>query len=497
MNENQNNMMEKGYISVPLYEKSFGTEVSTDVTLPDYQNEIRRILHVEQTVLPPSKYVSSEGVEFSGVIDYRMLYIGADGELCGASMSGEYSFSIPLEKNTDIDISGGVSVLCGICAESVSTRVSAPRRLNVRSRIRPNVRVYGKMKIGGDELLGDIQNGVYRQERNVTCAVCEEATSDIVSVEQTLPAIDEEARIVAADAKVHIIGCEEIPAGLVCRGKLITSLIISSSDGQISTREAASPFECEVDMSLQGASICAHGNVTELNVSVTDTGVECKAGIIVTARAISEHSAEYVSDMYSDTYECTCETAKQSTRGALICANSNISIGDRVELSAQNIPESAQIMASFGSASMDRCVRNDDGKYVFSGNARVSVLWGDGTEISCSDIDIPVRYEVQGTDAEPICFDAACQLIDVRARIDASELCIDAELIMSAYCMSESSFEYVRGTTLGDKLAVRSNELVICYPDSADTLWSVAKRYAVSPARIIGDVESERYVMIE
>ena len=33
-----------GCLALPIYERAFGAEVTGDFTLPDYQNEIRRIL---------------------------------------------------------------------------------------------------------------------------------------------------------------------------------------------------------------------------------------------------------------------------------------------------------------------------------------------------------------------------------------------------------------------------------------------------------------------
>lgn len=498
MKEEYANIIKDGYITVPIYEKSFGTEISTDITLPDYQNEIRRILHVEQTVLPPSKYVSPDGVEFNGTIDYRMLYIGDGGELCGASMSGEYSFSIPIEKSSYLSLDNGVSVLCGICAESVSTRVSAPRRLSVKSRIRPNVRIYGQMKIDGAQLLGDLSGGVYKQTESALCSVCEEASSDVISIEQSLSAIDEDARIVAADAKVHVTSCEVGTSGVTCRGKLITKLLISSADGEISTKESSAPFECDVDMeNIQGARVRAHGNAVELTVSVTDTGVLSQAGVIVTATSYVDKTTAYVSDMYSDTYECKCEMAEQSIRRVAACVNSNISIGERFELTAKNIPENARVIDAFGNAVIDRCTRSDDGKYVFLGNAHVCVLWNDGGEMGSSEVDMPVRYEMQGASEDPTCFDATSKLVDIRARIDGNELCVDAELIISADCMCENTLSYVRGAGIGERIDHSSNELVVCYPDPSDTLWSIAKRYAVSPVKIIGDVDNDKYVLIE
>ena len=69
-----------------LCDRTVGCEVSGDFTLPDGQPEIRRLLAVNERVLPPAKYVSSSGVECNGTVDYSVLYVGTDGGLlvsCG------------------------------------------------------------------------------------------------------------------------------------------------------------------------------------------------------------------------------------------------------------------------------------------------------------------------------------------------------------------------------------------------------------------------------
>ena len=55
MEENGMEMHPK--LTLTLCDKTLRSEVSEDYTLPDYQPEIRRILHVIPTVLPPAKYV--------------------------------------------------------------------------------------------------------------------------------------------------------------------------------------------------------------------------------------------------------------------------------------------------------------------------------------------------------------------------------------------------------------------------------------------------------
>ena len=58
---------------IPVCDRAVTSEISGDFTLPDYQPEIKRLLRISASVLPPSKYISERGAEFAGNIDYYVL----------------------------------------------------------------------------------------------------------------------------------------------------------------------------------------------------------------------------------------------------------------------------------------------------------------------------------------------------------------------------------------------------------------------------------------
>ena len=68
-------------MQIPLCEKTVLTEVSGDFSLPDYQPEIKRLLRIRPCVLPAAPYAGAGNAEFSGTLDYYVLYMGNDGGL--------------------------------------------------------------------------------------------------------------------------------------------------------------------------------------------------------------------------------------------------------------------------------------------------------------------------------------------------------------------------------------------------------------------------------
>ena len=130
---------------MPLCDRTISTEMSNDYTLPDYLPEIRRILRVSPTILPPSRYIEGKEIELNGTADYHMLYIASDGGLYSAPLSAEYAFRAPLDITADFDLNEGITVLTDIFEESITSRVTAPRKLSVKCRLSARVRAFGMM----------------------------------------------------------------------------------------------------------------------------------------------------------------------------------------------------------------------------------------------------------------------------------------------------------------------------------------------------------------
>ena len=130
-------------IQVPILNKTVMTDLSADLTLPDYQPPIKRLLRVRATASPAERYMSAGNAEFSGAVDYSILYAGEDGAIYCANHTEEYRFQTPMEVAPDIEL--GEGLLCDVftCAENASGRVTAPRKLALKCRLRSAIHIWG------------------------------------------------------------------------------------------------------------------------------------------------------------------------------------------------------------------------------------------------------------------------------------------------------------------------------------------------------------------
>ena len=483
------------YLTSALYERELTTEVTGDFVLPDYQCEIRRILHVDAKALPPVKYVNTSEVEFSGTVDFRVTYVGGDGELYCIPLSESYGFTAPIEADGVFD---DISVLCSIRTDGVNTRVSAPRKLGIRCRLRPCVRVMGGKSIA-TEIIGEQDEGsIFRRMERATRLNCQSSLSEIVPLSCVMPPLADDVRIVSADADATVSSASYTQSGVRCQGKVCIKLLCVSDDGQFSTRLKEIPFESENEISLKDADVRAVATVCDVTVNVGDDGIECSMGVVSEVVACVNGETEYTADAYSSKRECKCIYTPISARKMTVCGGGNATLSERIPVEGTPIPADAEIIDACGKAYMQTC-EWQGGKYVFSGSVDVSVIWRRDGEFGSHELHIPLKYEQSAIEgAEVVCFDSDVTLDGLRCKLDGENLSVDAELFVSADCMAESRVELVERLEAGEEYAeARSASLTVCYPEPEDTLWSIAKRYKVSPASVRGEVGSDRFVFVE
>jgi hypothetical protein len=94
-------------------------------------------------------------------------------------------------------------------------------------------------------------------------------------------------------------------------------------------------------------------------------------------------------------------------------------------------------------------------------------------------------------------FDAIATVVDTRVRTDSESLCIDCELLLSYSIFGERRIDMLDRIEFGENVERRCGEVIICYPQIDDTIWSVAKRYSVVQDEIIGDPKTDNFLLIE
>lgn len=499
MNYNMETGAIESIISIPVCSRVVNCDVSEDISVSESFPEVRRIIALKENILSPAKFVGARSVDFSGSVDYTLVYIGADGRLCSLPFSADYSFSLPIEGAQSIDINEGVSVICSLASESSNVRISTPRRLQVRAGIRASLICFGKARC--DEDLRGVEDtaALQRLQLNGECAEVDCESSDIVTLEDEY-FVGNESRIIYADAYIGF--GESYIDGEVARasGEVTVMLLVESGDA-VERAVRRLPFDAEIDLEDldvgEGATLCRiNGSVNELDVKTEEGKVKIEVGIILEACSTQNRAFSYTKDIYSTAQECSAEYKALKLPCVLINKNANMSQSERVECERIGLPENAEIIDIWATVICDACAL-ENGRYVFRGNIKYKVIYKEESKIGFCEFAEPFRYECESGELEVESFCASAEAVNIRSRCDGETLLIESELELSLSAFGARSVDMLSCASFGESVKRQKNQIIACFKGESESAFDLAKRYSVSLDDISEAVENAQFVIIE
>jgi len=473
------------YIQVPINEKSTTTDLSGDFTLPDYQPEIKRLLKVNAKVLPPAKYVGDSEGEFVGSIDYYVHYIGSDNQIYCAPLSVEYKTSVPMDKNelTLVNMSADAEII----PENVGGRVTSPRKLNIKCRLKTKARMYGDMPLD----MGFMNMGGENQVLVASGQFARRmfAQSEVIHLaDEIIQGKDSDTRVICADGHVLISEASAGAGAVNVKGELyLTLLMCRESDGVPYTMLRRLPFSQLVMTEGADASSQANakGSVCEMSINVEDDRIGIDVGVMLEVSACKNEAVSYVKDMYSTAHKTECEYRDIPTLLRGRAFNSNFTQRDSMPLEEAGLSPGHKIIDISGVAYPEGA-ELDGGRWIFTGKSKYSVIAEKDGEYSNIEIEMPYRYAVDAKDGdnESSYASATAEIINTRARLDGERIGIDGEIMMTGVISCPCKTRMLDSVSFGEESERTRGEYVICYPSRSDTLWSVAKRYGRTVASL-------------
>ncbi|MBR2926449.1 MAG: hypothetical protein IKC31_02600 [Clostridia bacterium] len=456
-------------------------DLSEDLSLPDYQPEIKRLLRVRATVHPADKYLGAGEAEFSGNVDYCVLYAGNDGALYSLSESGEYRFSVPMEGANAIDLGEGIVCDVQITPDMVTGRVAAPRKLGIKCRLRARVRMLGVQQM--ENALPKDSEGVEALRGSATVARIFLGTSDGISLgdEITMDLPDTDLRVIASEGQIFVTEASAGSGVVNCRGEVCLKLLVSEEGEGMRpmTLLRRIPFSQEVP--VDGAEVncdcTAHGICTAIGVTVEEGKLLCDVTLRLQARAQRNEEISFLRDVYSTKRECQGRIESFTLPQAISAIGGNFSVNQTMTLEEAGIRANQSIWDASATAILAG-MEQERGKVYLTGRLRChAVLLCEG-EVSAQEFEIPFRYAndlPQGATVTD--YQATPTVLSCRVRMDGERIHADAEVAISATLMGEKTVQMLTEALFGDAIAHKACSYTVCYPSREDTLWSVAKRY--------------------
>ena len=460
--------------------KTVTTEISEDFTLPDYQPQIRRLLRVSPTPSIPSHYISRSLAEFSGNVTWSVLYVEEDGRIAEAKLVSPYDAAVEFE--TDDDVSADSFASDEVYVESVVARVTAPRKLSLRARLKHCVRVCGERETDPD-LLGEVSSeSVKRLTQTLPVNYVVGGIDDTIELEDSfqLPA---DCKVVAATANVIASNCEADPSGIVCRGSVCLKLTYLGSNGQPTVVDHRVPFTAHVACPLDGDgwNCRAYGRLTDLSIDTVEAETLCRIRLAVSAEAQKNLPIQFTSDIFSTEKCCKKESEALNPPCSLLCLNQSFSHDGSAVI--DGLPEGARIVDSECFAESESITREKN-RYVLQGKCRYSTLFCADEDYSVRETELPFRCEIDSGIVDPTDLSAVISVSSCRVRPEGENYAFSADMNVSLRLCGESEISSVYSARFEEDVERRNAAFTVAYISSTDSLWDIAKRYCADPTSL-------------
>ena len=138
----------------------------------------------------------------------------------------------------------------------------------------------------------------------------------------------------------------------------------------------------------------------------------------------------------------------------------------------------------------------EDGKYTVRGNCKYNIICFKDGEYSNCEAYVPFKYEFDGEE-EIDTYDMMLDVLSCRVRKDEGGLNFDAELSGACTLLGSNKVTMLEKASFFESREATESEWTVCYVQSEDTAWNIAKRYGVVQSDIKGDPTKDKFVIIE
>ena len=468
------------------------TELTGDISLPDYLPEIRRLLRVNVTPSAPAKFVSAGSAQFSGGVEYSVCYVGADGGIYGASFPDEYSFTVKFDPDVEYDMNEGMNAIADIAVESAVARVTSARKINIKARLCANATVVGGARVYTPSWTTE---SVHSRTQKLTkeTVYCNESvgSNDEIELKDRIEVGSSDVRIVSKDCAVFL---DEVKSGdgyVDCHGSIRMRYLLCN-DGERTPYSVEKKLDfdeiVEMDGIRTGNPCSAYCVCTGISSDINgESGeLECSVRLRLVARGYSPKKMSYVADAYSPEYDTNCSLSEIVLPIVTDCGTRNMTFISTVpaeKLLSGRDGNGLKIIDVTASAMSNGIERAENG-YGVVGSVGFNVIYSvethEGeTEIASADIELPFRLECGTVNAASEHDNCTAFAVDSTVRVKGDELELGCEIFAAYSSVSSTSIMPVEDAVLSEKIGSDRSGISVHYPSSEDSLWSVAKKYGV------------------
>ncbi len=455
------------------------SELSSDFTLPDYYPEIRKLLRIETNVSPAGRYIGGGSAEFSGKVDYEMIYVTSDGEMASAPLGCDYAFEVPIARPENAPDPFAPEVIADSRTENAVGRVMSPRKVSVKCRLRSKVRGYCL-----SEYAPRIDSGAKCEKltEEILCADSRRYMSEELTVSAQIPCDTELMTPVYGHADAYI---KEISAsgGLVTVSGEARLRVLCTEEGQPKEICDNLPFTCEIETDTHGDSAAqelwtAFPYVTDTDVTLEDGNVSAKINIVCCADLHRNSPLTVVKDLYSTegTENILTETHKYST--VMAAGGETVRFSGALRPGNLQLTEDSRAFDAYGVAEIEDCTY-ENGKININGRCRAGAVILSAGEYYVTEESLPISLSVTAKKPEgELSLICCASVYGAECKLENGAATVTGNIYLSYAVTDGRNITAVKSAEI-EKSQALDGGITVCYPSAGQTMWGVAKKYRV------------------
>lgn len=483
-----------------LYDGENLGEVSEEFSLPDYQAEVSRIVCVRPQFLLENKYIHDTGsgvfVDFGGTVTYSVIYISSDGELCAVPLSSSYENKIALGEAAELC---KLSVRC----ESTSCRVSAPRRLTIKTKLRSHLRAYKKLKnepkispaSSAEELF------LERNEKAIEAVEMKEISLKGIKMSEALECPNGTVKPIWCDAFVSL-GEVKVENGYVkVSGDATVKCLITSETGEDVVEKTMKISEqIEADGAEVGDFASVNPVCTSLSLSSEEkdgeTGLYFDLTCDLVGEVIRNTERNVLADAYSTKHKSFGTYKELEYYRALGAKNASFTVCEEKKRSGH---DGESVVLVMGEPIWEKTEVKGTKAYHL-GKLNVSVIMKNEDAIenerySLETYELPIKFEEELGKAvkSPL---SICDftLGAITVKQENERAFITAEVNASTSVFEKNMQSCLSELTINTDEEIKNERscVRVCFPREGETLWDVSKRYNAPLAKLASQNELDK-----
>lgn len=470
-------------LTAAAYTASQSHEAAEDFLLPDYMPAVRRVVSAEAVALPENRFLNGTALEFGGTLAFGILYIGEGGELFCAPLTAEYSASASLGASTVTD---AAAVGIDTAVETVTCRVTAPRRLTLKCRMKTKITALTPISI--DDRLTDAAGGRLTVADELAVERLTAEAHDTVTARGGMTAtaggtLSGSVKVISCSGAIRVEEAVASAGAVTARGDAIFTALCLSPEGTYYRTSAKAPFSETVTVpdAASGDAARAWGRSAAVTVTPSEAGTAWEIEFDLEAEAARAAVRQYTADLFSTDCAAAVEWKETDSLRLLRCGQGSVTVTGEGGRQSKSVPGET-ILDTRAVCTPER-VECRDGRLILHGTCAVSVLMLADGDAVCEEFTLPLRYECEcaAPAADPL-WRCAVETVSADARTEGDKLAVHLDLSVSLAAWSREKIRFVESAAL-TKSARRPQDdgcIRICYPDPGEPLWEIAKRYGVS-----------------